>query len=340
MLAVTTSVPFIALGAAGIIAVMLFGLWIRKSIARGRWSATALARAAIPASLAATAIPVVISTTRSDVCHIGFIEGGCVLAVLGLFAIRPPGRTLRRLVSTTRGVLSAGLVVSFLMAAVFYVHSLRAKPAGFIDLDVEGKVAYGGDVIAARTQATDRLLVTRYGGWSYLYSRRDNATSYAFLIDDPYCEEQWPIAARQIVERRPLLLLVADADFTKLKTLQPSIGTMYFGFSGNYMLDERGAGPPLDAPAVWDFVMADADGHPGRGDRIIFTIRTDGGSARLLAGVEGCGYDVRASIHHDRVSIFDGGVTYVGVLAQQGGHIDGTRFGPGAERRSFVARKR
>ena len=76
ILGVTEVVPILALAVAlGVVA------WVIAQVARPRsrrrsWRAPALARLMVPASLAATALPVILRQTRSDICHLGFIEGG------------------------------------------------------------------------------------------------------------------------------------------------------------------------------------------------------------------------------------------------------------------------
>lgn len=341
ILKATQTVPIVAVAFGLVVAAGLIVLLARphRRSLPTRWvgQGALLARVALPASLAATAVPVVLSQTRSDICHIGFIEGGCVVALLGVFALRPGPGIGGDVAFICQRVLKLSLGATLLMAVSFYVHTLRVKPPGFVDLDAEGLVAFDGDLIAARTRPADRVFVTSYGGWEYLYSRRDNATSFALLIDDSYSSEQWPVAARQIVAHRPRLLLVPESDFLKLVNEAPQIGVRYFGYSGNYMLDDRGEGPPFALPASWEFT---GDGIVGRAPgRLHVTIRGERASSRLLAWSGVRNTDMRAAIHGDLVSMFDGDDSYVGTLSRDGTRIAGTRFRAGGQRQPFVARR-
>jgi hypothetical protein len=371
ILGVTEVVPILALAVALGVVTWVIAQVARPRSRRRRWRAPALARLMVPASLAATALPVILKQTRSDICHLGFIEGGCLVAILAALAGAPrtdadteadteakeavelaggagggagagrPGARMaavaRVLVALGRGALFIGLGGAVVMAAAFYAHALRIKPAGYVDLDVEGRIAYDGDFIAARTRPDERVVVTSYGGWQYLYARRDNATSFALLLDDPYCAEQWPIAARQIVTNRPRLLLVPEEHLRKLASYAPEIAAMYFGYSGNYMLDDRGPGPPFALPARWVFAGAGIAGsHAGR---LHLEMRADGGPARLLALIAERQGAVRAAIYGDLVSVFDGVDAYVGKLSPDGTRIAGTRFGRGGVRRPFAGKR-
>jgi hypothetical protein len=130
---------------------------------------------------------------------------------------------------------------------------------------------------------------------------------------------------------------VPEEHLRKLASYAPEIAAMYFGYSGNYMLDERGPGPPFALPARWVFAGARIAGsHAGR---LHLELRADGGSARLLAFIAERQGDVRAAIYGDLVSVFDGVDAYVGRLSPDGTRIAGTRFGRGGERRSFAGRR-
>lgn len=336
MLLATEVVPIVALVVALPVMSWLLVLVARPHLRRG-WPSDLVARVALPASLAATAVPVALNRTRSDICHLGFVEGGCVIATLAVFALRSRPGPRGRALAVGRGILTAGLGATALMAAAFYANALRIKPPGYVDLDVEGRIVFDGDLIAARTQPGDRIVVTGYGGWQYLYSRRDNATSFALLLDDSYSAEEWPVAARQIVANRPRLLLAPEDDFKKLCGYEAAIAAMYFGYDGNYMLDERGAGPPFPLPAPWELEGPGIFGTSAGSMQM--TLREDGGSARLLAFIPARQAEMRAVLHGDRLSVFEGSLSYVGTLSADGSRIRGVTFGQQGERRAFTGHR-
>jgi len=329
MVEATRFIPFLALGVALPVAVWLVALVVRPKLRR--WPASALVRAGMPASLAAAAVPVVLNKTRSDICHIGFIEGGCILAMLAVFAVRPLGAWGARLARIVRWAVALSLCGLLSAASAFYVHALRLRAPTAMDLDALWRTRTLADAIEARTRPEDRILVTPYGGEHYLYSRRQNATSFALLFEDPYCAGQWPVAARQVVENRPRLLLIPQAHFDKLKSYQPSLGSMYFGYNYNFMLDERGSGPNFPLPARWEFVRENAA-------RFEVRLELDQGNSKLLADIVGGPQRIRAAIQGDLLSVFDDERSYVGRLSPDGSSVRGTQFGPRGQKRSFHGR--
>jgi hypothetical protein len=117
---------------------------------------------------------------------------------------------------------------------------------------------------------------------------------------------------------------------------------MYFGSAGNYMLDDRGVGPPLPDPARFELVV-DAWGGGGQAERLFVTLRGKGdgkatkvGSAQLSAATPGRPEMTLATIHRDILSLFDEDRTYVGHISVDGMKIVGTQFGPGIQKRQFT----
>jgi hypothetical protein len=320
------------------VAVGLIGLAVVAVRSRRRGAAApqlaALARVALPAALAATCVPVVLERTRADICHIGFVEGGCLLAFSSLLALRFAQPVLRHVTRALQAAAAVALIFAVVVAAAFHTYSWHALPPGNRDLDQVGRADSGAEFVAARTRPDDKILVTPYGGWTYLYSRRDNATSYALLIEDTYCTLHWPAAARQIVERRPQLLLVSDAHFGILVGHQPRIASLYFGSSGNYMLDDRGSGPPFAPDSRWSLTRYRQDGSAR--ETFDIDLRPDGGSARLFAFLPARGALVRAAIHRDQFSLFDDGVSYIGQVSPDGRRLEGQTYGSNSDRDRFV----
>lgn len=245
MMRVTVLIPRIALAVAVGVALGLLVLaaltLLRRRTGRVAMRASLpqwgpLARIALPASLAATSVSVVIERTRSDICHIGFIEGGCLLAICALFGLKPTNRPGRRIATILQAGVAAALVYTVAVAAAFHGYAWRQLPPKGPDLDSIGRADSGADAIVAATKPWDHIFVTPYGGWAYLYSRRDNATSFAFLIEDTYCTLHWPIAARQIVDNRPALLLIPEGAYNIVVAHQPKIASMYVGLPGRYSL--------------------------------------------------------------------------------------------------------
>ena len=302
-----------------------------------QWSQLGLAAAALPVSLAAAAVPVVLSKTRSDICHIGFIEGGCNLALLAVFAVRPLGIWSARLAAVLRSAVALLFGTVLVAAVAFYAHALSIRIPGGLDLDGVRRAASSADYIEAQTKPTDRIVVTPYGGWDYVYSRRDNATSFALLLDDPYSAPHWPVAARQILERRPRLLLVPEAHFDLLCSQEPRIRSFYFGYSGNYLLDERGTGPAFPLPARWELLRQPDE--VGQAQPLVVELRSHQGQAQLFAMVAGASQDILGAIHGDVFSLFDADRSFVGRLSPDGSRVEGTEFGPSRERQRFSGRR-
>ena len=121
---------------------------------------------------------------------------------------------------------------------------LMQRPYQAIDIDDWVRARFGGHTIAARTRADDRIVVLPAGGYTYLGARRDAGIPFTMLWHDRYCDEQWPVAARHIVETKPSILLVNEHDLNMLVKHEPKVREMYFGYSGNYMLKARRPGRP------------------------------------------------------------------------------------------------
>lgn len=109
---------------------------------------------------------------------------------------------------------------------------------------------------------------------------------------------------------------------------------MYFGSSGNYILDDRRPGPTLDAVTHWR--LRDTLPNAAAPTETV-TLSRAGGAAHYTASFPG-GSVCLAALDEDRISLFRGSTTYVGRLSADGRKLAGTVF-VGSERRSFSAKQ-
>jgi hypothetical protein len=289
-----------------------------------------LARLVLPAALVAAAIPPLFGTVRSDVCHLGFVEGTSSFVVAALVARRPlPTQAwLRWGGRVFRGAVGVSLAFLVGLSALFHWRNARDSfPAG----DLDAPTHFGGDLVAARTRPTDRVYILPIGGFSYLYAKRDNALSHAALEIGDYWAGQWQPSAEQVVKNRPRLLLIEQRFFDQLVVYQPEIKSMYFGYGGNFILGERRPGVEFAAHSRWELNELDA-GRVLKSETI--TLAQDGPPARYTVVFPGSGTCL-ASLDEDRLSLFRGSVTYVGRVTPDGKRVEGTVFN-GEIRHRFV----
>jgi hypothetical protein len=330
----TVHTPRIALAVAVVVAAALLDRAFFRGYTgrprRGHGSGL-LARAVLPASLVAAAVPLFLGQGRSDLCHLGFIEGTCSLAIVVLVADFGSIHATRARVPLVFGqaLLAVG-AVSLLYLAGFFVWKNAHQE--FPREDLDSATRYNGDLIAARTRPTDRVYVLPHGGYSYLYAKRDMGIRFPVLDLSPYYDGHWPAAANDVVEIRPRLLLVGGDVFGALVKRRPEIAPMYFGESGNYILDERRAGPALEAVTHWRL-------HDTQPNGVVQTetviLNRAGSAAHYTANfpeLSGC----LTALDEDRLSLFRGSTSYVGRLSADALQLTGTVF-VGTERRSFSA---
>jgi hypothetical protein len=330
----TVHTPQIALGLAIVVAFWLLELTARRYYAG---TATRLAhsgvawRLVLPAALVACAVPVILGATRSDICHLGFVEGTssfAICAVLGDWPL-PSKRWLRvsvGLLQAALGLAAAGV----LAAAGFFLW--KSSRESFEHAKLDPPTRDDGDFVAARTRPEDRVYMLPLGGYHYLSAQRDNAISYAVLDFDAYYKGQWERAAGQVSVRRPRLMLIGSGYFDKLVSVRPELKAMYFGYSGNYILDARRPGPALAAKTRWQLNELEA-GKVTRSESL--TLEQEPSHARAIAKLAD-GVACLAALDEDRVSIFHGTTSYVGRLTDGARRIEGTVFN-GETRRRFEA---
>jgi hypothetical protein len=338
--------PRLSVVVSGLIGVKLIVLAARRllqgpseSVQR---SAHGMRRVGLSASLAAASLPVFFNLTRSDLCHLGFVETTSLLAVAGVVLDRGAASSSRwgdriRLLSTW-GRRSAGVAAALALGAgMAFTARCVTRPRPHEDTDAWARIRFDTDQVAARTRPDDTIFVAQFGGWHYLYTGRRNATPYTAIFPGVYSADQWPVAARAVVERRPRLLILNHDMLRELTQRQPRIKNMYFGTDGNYILDERRPGPALSPGAPWSITrrqgaslqrLSPVDFQATTGSaRLQVWLPTAGGSRRLVLG----------SLDGDLLCIFDGADMYVGHIAASGTRIEGQVFKGGRSLVTFDA---
>lgn len=279
-------------------------------------------RLVLTAALAATAVPVLVSKTRSDLCHIGFVAPGCALVIVATLAY-PAYRA--RGFRAAQGVVALGVASVLTVAGWFGARNAFAnferRPFRQIDALTRGAFSVDSDdELLAPTDLTVHLPPGYYpGGYAYLLSRRHSAIAFSILEDDgEYYADQWPEAANEIVARRPRLMKITRADLTKLASYRPEIAKMYFGFDGRYMLDDKRPSR-IDGDSAWTYTLSNREAGT-------ITLKANGGQLRAVfrnnAGATG---ELAGSIDGDRVAILHSQRVYVARLSADGtamtGHV-------------------
>jgi hypothetical protein len=295
-------------------------------------SRAALMRLTVPAAVTATFVPVALGKTRSDVCHIGFVCGTATL-VLALATVRwPSGRPLRRgppwMGRCVRAAAGGTFAILAAVAVAFHAHLLQ-RPYLSIDVDDWFRRSFAADLIAERTPPHDEIVALHSGGYRYLTSRRDAAIPYPMLWDDRYCEQQWPIAAERILQRLPPILLIQHGEFELLARHQPLLRDLYFGYSGNYMREERRPGPRLCRDGTWSYLAE------GSRRELPLSLRENGAPANFVATLDGRA--LQGHVDEDRVAWFDADVAYVARLARDARSLRGRIYRDGRAGEQFRA---
>jgi hypothetical protein len=272
---------------------------------------------------------VLLSATRSDVCHIAFVLVGCTMVIVCAAA-----GLLRTRLKWAGAVLVAGLAVAPAGGAIVYGHALMKRPVPGTPIDEANRKELGISVLEARLSPGDRVVVAPYGGLQYLYTRHDNATSFCLLCDSDYCRAHWPIAARQILERLPPFMVMTSSIFARLAAQEPALSSRYFGYDGNYLLDRAEPGPALPPTWKWTLSRFDAAGRSAGSRSASFSV--DGHLPRVLADLGGG--PRRAAVYGRRFFLFEGDMTYVGTLEPGGAGVAGEVFDRGLPAGRFSAR--
>jgi hypothetical protein len=314
------------------VAVAVALLWISQRVVRGlRLSFTPLPTSVFTTcALAGPAIPVLLSRTRSDVCHIGFVVVSCVfvLALIVARATRSPRGLVRA--ASALGVLA--LLVPPLGGAGLYAYAVHKRVGPGEPIDAHVRASLGLDLYEARLRPGETWVATPIGGWYYLGTRHDDATSFSLLYEDPYCRGQWAVAAKQIAERKPAFLAMSETIFNLLAGSEPRLRELYFGSGGNYLIDRAEPGPPL-VGTLWELSRISPDGATVGTMPLVLTV--DGHLPRLLGNLRGGA--LRAALYGRSFSLFDDTTTYLGTLSDDGRTIEGRVFLGGAEVGRFRA---
>jgi hypothetical protein len=306
------------------LAVIAAVAWVgRLLVRRVGWSWTAFEPGALGAcALAAPAIPVLFSRTRSDVCHIGFVVGSCVFVLAAIVAVM--SRSRRLFVRVVGAVGFVVLTVAPAAGAALYGYGLHLRAAPGVPIDDRVRARVPLELYNARLETGDTFVATPYGGWHYLATHHDNATSFSLLYEDPYCRGQWEVAAKQIIERKPAFLAMSGTIFELLAGKEPRLRELYFGYDGNYLLDRAKPGPAL-ARKRWALSRIADDGSAS--SPVPIDLSTDDHLPRLFGDFGGGA--LRAALYGDRFFLFDAQTTYVGTLSGDGGSIEGRVFSGG-----------
>lgn len=230
------------------------------------WST--LAPCILAASLAGLAVPVVSGTTRNDICHLGFVQQMSVIAMCVLWApiSKESLKKLRWKVAFAAQLLLGGYValVDWQSWKFLRTIALTAKTATVRRLEDDASAQYNCKSMRARTRPEDTVII-HYGGMGYLTCQRNSAISFPHLFHAPYWEAQWPVAAREIVKKRPRVMYISAQDFQRFSTDQPMIRSLYFAADGgSYVLAEGRPGPPL-VTGTWSYTLTGPAGHIVRG---------------------------------------------------------------------------
>jgi len=216
------------------------------------------------------------------------------------------------------------LAVAPAAGAALYGYALHARAAPGARIDDHIRAHLGLELYDARLGTGQTFVATPYGGWYYLNTHHDNATSFSLLYEDPYCRGQWEVAAKQIIERKPAFLAMSGTIFELLAGKDSRLRELYFGYDGNYLLDRAEPGPPL-ARKRWALSRIAADGSAS--SPVPIDLSVDGHLPRML-GDFGSG-PLRAALYGKRFFLFHTETTYVGTLSDDGGSIEGRTFSGG-----------
>jgi hypothetical protein len=250
--------------------------------------------------------------------------------VIGALALPYSGN--RRLALGARGLGALGVVVVTACVVTAGWFHLRCMTSGYerrpllkMESMMRSDFGIDSDMELLRPDDYAVHLPAGYypGGFLYLMSRRLGATSFSILEHDgKYFEGQWPLAADEVVARRPRLMKITTADLTKLAGYRPEISNMYFGYDGRYMLNARRRGPEFPDHTKWLLKVDSADKINDSGSAII---EASGAILTITLVTPGAGSvgPLRGSLDGDALSILAGPRVYVGKVAADGVSIAG-----------------
>jgi hypothetical protein len=228
--------PRLALVSSGLTAIALIGLAAKRARDRRPLdgeTASLLRRMAVPAALGAVALPVVAGLTRADLAHIGLVIPESAVALSAL--VIPLGASIRGagIVHAGQRALAGATLVAALCGGWFHVRQVLS-PYPEDDPDREAREALELDRLERWTRPGDAIVSPIYGGYTFLLSRRKNASRFATLWED-YAPYQWKVTADDIVARRPKVLRANAKHVKRLSKLRPEIARMYLGMGEIYV---------------------------------------------------------------------------------------------------------
>jgi hypothetical protein len=279
-------------------------------------------------SLSAVVIPVVAGSTRSDLCHIGFVAPVAFTGLMVLVASvedfeLPRGIRLASRAYVGIYALAVGVAALFLIGCVIGPYAARS----IFTLDEQLRADFGchGDRALLEDGDTTVYLPRGYfpGGFHYLLTEHDSAISYSLLEHQAaYYGGQWERAAEEISRRKPVLMRITPKDFSAFSKHAPELERIYYGSENIFALVERKPGPPLNRITEWDAVIQSAGGARSTG-RVLLEAPSQ---ARLLATLTEAGKKhgpLLGRIDGSTIAVWHGNTSYVGELSPDGRNISG-----------------
>jgi hypothetical protein len=323
------AVPIVAAGAS------LGAAWVAlKRAFRGLRNRTLQARpqtgelSILALSLSAVVVPVVAGSTRSDLCHIGFVAPVAFTGLMVL-AASVEGFELPRAIRLAGRAYVGIYAVAVGVAALFLIGCVIGpyKPRSIFSLDDQLRANFGchGDRALLEDGDTTVYLPRGYfpGGFHYLLTEHDSAISYSLLEHQAaYYGGQWERAAEEIAKRKPVFMRITPKDFRAFSKHVPELERIYYGSANIYALVERKPGPPLDSITEWGAVTQSSGGGRSTG-RVLLRASPQ---ARLLATLSEAGKThgpLLGRVDGSTIAVWHGNATYVGELSSDGRKISG-----------------
>jgi hypothetical protein len=285
-----------------------------------------LGRMAIPASLSAAAVPLLLGVSRKDLSHIAFIVPASVLALVCIVFAHghPPGRW-HRAAKVSRGVVLAALVGALGLSAYFHLTNCRETKSTFRDIDDKVRNECQVAFLDSATDASDTVVVLPGGGFHYLLSSRKNGIPFSvmFRYRSHTPPSHWARAADALARKPASVLLASRDELQDLVDARPELAARYFGEPGVYLLDEHRPGPTLPLESTWQYEVIDRAGRPVR--RGTLHLRNADGGARLevVEPTAGTARKYPGRIDGNRIVLLPPDQKAAAELAANGGSMEG-----------------
>jgi len=209
---------------------MLFGGAVIVAQGRALLRRAAPIAGVVPAIVAvAVVLPLFVAHTRSDVVHLAFLSSLAFVAMAAAVSHWPAlGRRLGLALSVLAGVFALNFSWKTYRSTTHPDRPISFKQAW------EKRFTFA-EALEAAVKPGDRVVVgpEGSGGYAYLFTGTVNATSYTYLPfgwraeSDYLSSAQWDRAGREIVERRPVVIVVDDEQWARLLRSAPALSSMY-----------------------------------------------------------------------------------------------------------------